>query len=172
MNQRNTTLYNVIFPIWLLWLMPQTWLAVLPLNFLIDGVVIWLAMRHFSVEDIKQNVKRAIFPVWGLGFLADFIGTALMFLPNLINPQNEGVRRWWYDNMANAVSFNPFSSIVSFLYVTLCVALTGFCIYWLNKKIGLKRAVLDDGQRKRIALALAIFTAPYLFYLPTAWFFA
>ena len=33
MNKNSIKLYNVIFPIWLLWLIPITWLVVLPANF-------------------------------------------------------------------------------------------------------------------------------------------
>jgi len=30
---------------------------------------------------------------------------------------------------------------------------------------------IPDDKKKKIALSLAVFTAPYLFYLPTAWFY-
>ena len=40
-----------------------------------------------------------------------------------------------------------------------------------NSKWCLKKANLDAGQKKKVALSLAVFTAPYLFYLPTKWFF-
>ena len=62
------------------------------------------------------------------------------------------------------------SAPFAFFWVTGCVLLTAFLIYRLNLGWCLKKADLDDGQKKKIALSLAVFTAPYLFYLPTVWF--
>jgi len=36
MKKNQVKIYNLIFPIWLLWLIPATWIVVLPANFLID----------------------------------------------------------------------------------------------------------------------------------------
>ena len=61
MNEKNIKLYNVIFPIWMLWLFPQTWLVVLPANFLVDLTVVALTMKCLKVNGIKSNVKSTIF---------------------------------------------------------------------------------------------------------------
>ena len=34
--KKEVRLYNVLFPIWLLWIFPQVWLVLLPGNLLID----------------------------------------------------------------------------------------------------------------------------------------
>lgn len=165
-------LYNVIFPIWLLWVLPVMWLFVLPANFLIDLLVLVLALRCLHVPNIRPIAKSVMLRVWLCGFAADFIGTAGMFSAGMIAFDYEtAAGKWWYDNITNAVSYQPFESIYSFLWVTVCVLLSGVCIYFLNEKFCLRRAALDARTRKRVALALAVFTAPYLFYLPTAWFF-
>lgn len=39
------------------------------------------------------------------------------------------------------------------------------------RKFCLKKAVLSDTERHRLSLALAVFTAPYLFYFPSAWIY-
>ncbi|MDU5080438.1 hypothetical protein [uncultured Tissierella sp.] len=172
MKKHSIKLYNIIFPIWFLWLIPITWIVVLPANFLIDLIVIVLTMKHLKIENIKQKAKTAIFRVWIFGFIADFIGTAAMFIPNVINfSYDTALGQWWYKNIISAVSYNPFQSIYSMLWVTVCVIITAFFIYLFNYKFCLKKSDLDDIQRKKLALSLAVFTAPYLFYLPTSWFF-
>ncbi len=170
-HRRDTTLYNVIFPVWMLWLFPLAWLAVLPANFAIDLLVVALAMQALHVPDIRRNAKAVILRVWLMGFVADLIGTALMFLVNVPAFQGTPFGTWWYENLTNAVSFNPFENVYAVLWVTLCVAVSGICIYWFNRKFCLKKAGLDERQTHRLALSLAVFTAPYLFYLPTAWFY-
>jgi hypothetical protein len=39
-------------------------------------------------------------------------------------------------------------------------------IFIYNRYIVLRKADMTDVQKRKIALSLAIFTAPYLFYLP------
>lgn len=172
MRNNNIKLYNLIFPIWLLWLIPITWIVVLPANFLIDLIVVVLTMKYLKVSDIKIKAKSVIFKVWIFGFIADFIGTAAMFLANTINFNYETeLGKWWYINISNAVSYNPFDSIYALLWVTVCMIITSFFIYLFNYKFCLKNSNLDSDQKRKIALSLAIFTAPYLFYIPTSWFF-
>lgn len=166
LEKKGCRLYNIIFPIWMLWLFPVTWIIVLPANFGIDLLVTVICFKLMHVEGIKDKLKKRIWAIWGFGFLADFIGTAVMFIPNLIDGNV-----WWINNIANPVCFNPFENIYSFLWATGCVLISGICIYFLNSRIALKNTGLEDSRIKRTALALAVFTAPYLFYLPTAWFY-
>ncbi|MDK2808206.1 MAG: hypothetical protein PWP24_941 [Clostridiales bacterium] len=119
MNQKRGKLYNVIFPIWMLWLFPMTWFAVNFINF-----------------DMQTALGRC-----------------------------------WYDNIVNPVNLNPFRSVYAVLWVTMCVVITAVFIYLFNYKFCLKKADMERKLKKKVALALAIFTAPYLFYLPTIWFY-
>lgn len=166
-SKKEIKLYNVIFPIWILWIIPITWIIVLPANFIIDLLVVVLTMKFLKVSDIRENEKAVIARVWIMGFVADFIGTLAMFMAEF-GPESS---RWWSDNITYPVSYSPFDTIFSFLWVTACVMLTAFFIYLFNSKWCLKKANLDAGQKKKVALSLAVFTAPYLFYLPTKWFF-
>lgn len=172
MKKHSIKLYNVIFPIWILWLVPITWIVVLPANFLIDLLVVVLTMKCMKLPNIKENAKAVILRVWVFGFIADFIGTAVMFLSNIIDFNYEtALGKWWHNNITNAVAYNPFESIYALTWVTLCVVITAFFIYIFNYKICLNRSTMSNKQKKVLALSLAIFTAPYLFYLPTCWFF-
>ena len=117
MKKKSIKLYNVIFPIWLLWLIPMTWVIVLPANFLIDLLVVVLTMKYLKVKEIKLNAKSVILKVWIFGFIADFIGTSAMFMANVIDFNYQtSLGKWWYNNITNAVSYNPFES----LYAIIC----------------------------------------------------
>ncbi len=164
---KHIKLYNLIFPIWILWVIPVTWIIVLPVNFIIDLLVVVLTMKFLKVKDIKQNAKTVILHVWIMGFVADFIGTIAMLLSGF-GPELDG---WWNEYIGYPVSYNQLDNIFSILWVTACVIITALFIYIFNNKWCLKKALLDDKQRKRVALSLAVFTAPYLFYLPTNLFF-
>lgn len=166
-RKKEIKLYNVIFPIWILWIIPITWIVVLPANFIVDLLVVVLSMKLMKVDNMKENAKTVILRVWIMGFVADFIGTLAMFMAEF-GPESS---KWWSDNITYPVSYSPFDTIFSFLWVTACVVITAFFIYLFNSKWCLKKAKMDDVQRKKVALSLAVFTAPYLFYLPTKWFF-
>ena len=171
MKKHSVKLYNIIFPIWLLWLVPVTWIVVLPANFIIDLLVIIITMKIMKIDDIKAKSKAVIWKVWIYGFIADFIGTAAMFMSNVIDfNYKTDFGKWWYKNITNAVSYKPFESIYSVLWVTACIIISAFFIYLLNYKLFTKVLDIDNIKKKKLALSLAVFTAPYLFYLPTIWF--
>ena len=170
--KKEIRLYNVFFPVWLLLLFyPLYWIAVLPVNFGVDLLVIVLTLRALHTEDIKTKAKKSIWKVWGFGFAADILGGILMFSTQFIGMFLEkhfpAADTWWYDNMVNSTMFNAFENIFAFLWVLLCVAFSGLLIYLFNNKIALKKAITDPAERKKLALALAIFTAPYTFFIPT-----
>ncbi|MEA4941997.1 hypothetical protein SDC9_141524 [bioreactor metagenome] len=166
MRGRGLRLYNVIFPIWLLWLVPPVCIASLVGNFLIDMLVVVLTLKHLRVELRKQLVEDVLWPVYGCGFLADLAGAALLLASQLIE-SDDG---WWYENVQYPVAYDPFANIWSFLWVTVGVAVAAVCIYWLDRKLALKNAALTETGKHKLAMSLAGFTAPYLFYLPMKWF--
>lgn len=158
MKRRDVKLYNIIFPVWLLWLFPLTWIVVLPGNFLIDLLVTVVTMKVLHVEEIKFNAKKSILYIWIFGFVSDFIGVILMFAGSTTE-------------LLSAVNSNPFENIYSFLWTAGCIILSAICIYFFNKKIALRKTALSQTEKKKLSLSLAICTAPYLFYLPTIWIY-
>ena len=46
------------------------------------------------------------------------------------------------------------------------MALAGVCIYFFDKRAMGSCELLDDRQRHVVALAMAIVTAPWLFFIP------
>lgn len=171
--KKEVRLYNMIFPIWLLWLFPMTWIVVLPANFLLDSAVVLITMKCLRLTEIKQKTRSIIFKTWLLGFAADFIGTFFMFSANLIDDRlstETAFGKWWYYNI-NAVTYSPFDNIYSISWAAICVVITAIFIYRLNYKLCFKKLEIEDALKKKLALSLAIFTAPYVFFLPTSWFY-
>ena len=61
---KDVKLYNVLFPIWMLMLIPSLWLIVLPGNFLIDSLVLLIFMHCVKLEQRKVFYKKHIFACW------------------------------------------------------------------------------------------------------------
>ena len=51
MKKREVRLYNMIIPVWLLWIFPQVWLLILPGNLLIDTAVLLCALLVLGRRD-------------------------------------------------------------------------------------------------------------------------
>lgn len=182
MKKRSVKMYNLIFPVWLL-LTPLFWPIVaclvgplvilfilVPLagNFVIDWLVCWLALRLQKVEAAWQRVRRVIVRVWLCGFAADIIGSLPLLFLMLFDCNSD----WFYQNIEYQIFYgNPFTSFWAVLYLLGCIFLAGVAIYCLNARFCLKAADLEPAQKKWAALALAVFTAPWFFLLPTSWYY-
>lgn len=160
--------YNVLFPLWFLLIFPITWLVVLPANFLIDSTVLLIILKILKEQHILECYKKIIIKVWMFGFLADFIGAGLMCLTQInIFAEESNIRDWWLQYITNPVAYNPLDNPYSFLYVVLVITLAAVFIYIFNLKFSLKNLETDIAAKKRIALSLAISTAPYILLYPS-----
>ncbi len=171
---KNIRLNNIIFPIWLIWLFPQLLIFVLPGNFIIDSLVLLITMYIMKIEYKKGIYKKTILKIWGFGFLSDIIGAVFLLIPIIIDgflDFNSSFGNWWYHYLVTPISFNPFDSIFGFIWVAIGVFIAGLFIYFFNYKFTFKEINIKDNEKKKLALSLAIFTAPYLFFLPTQLFY-
>lgn len=155
-------LYNIFFPIWMLIFFPPIILVTLPVNFIFDLAVLLLTMKFLHVEDGRKYAKAVILRVWLCGFAADLLGALLMLVP--VVPLNLG-------EPLEAVFYNPLAHAESFLWTTMCIAVSAAAIYILNYYFCLRRLSLESRLRRRLSLSLAVFTAPYLYYMPTNLFY-
>ncbi|MDK2855332.1 MAG: hypothetical protein PWQ41_1735 [Bacillota bacterium] len=76
--QRKLTLYNVIFPLWLVMFLPPFVWWVLLGNLLIDAAVILLALWVAGWRVERPALAGYILTAWCLGFLADITGALLL----------------------------------------------------------------------------------------------
>lgn len=150
-NKSNSVkLYNVVFPFWMLILFPQMWLVVFPANFIIDSLVLLIAMFMLKVEDKRQLYKQSILKIFISGMLADVIGSAFALLA-------------FY--LLKGVAEDP-----TVIYITLpAVIISAALIFAANYFITFKKA--DPTLRLRLSLTFAIATAPYTFLTPIEWMY-
>lgn len=66
------------------------------------------------------------------------------------------------------VMYNPFAHPIAFLWTLAAVAISGVCIYFFDRKILRETPALTDREAHVIALALAVVTAPWTFFIPVS----
>ena len=157
--KKETRLYNILFPLWGVYLMPIWWAIILPANFIMDSLIFIVALVIFGIPGKKEKYKKCILRIWGYGFLSDIIGAAFLFVLLAFN----------YIDMKNA--FNPLGNPTAFAFTSVGVILAGICIYYFNYNKVLILLDLEDNKRKRIAMIIAVLTTPYTMYLPSEFFF-
>lgn len=162
--KREVRIYNVLFPIWLLWLFPQVLIFVLPGNLLIDCLVLTLTLMALKHREKRLVVKQLWWKFWLFGFLADLVGAALL-LPAAFLPGVCSDAEWVYDVMG-AVMLNPFRDIRALLWVLLAVGISGVCIYLFDKRAMKACVLLTQREKHVVALAMAAVTAPWMFLIP------
>ncbi|MBQ3557571.1 MAG: hypothetical protein IJA11_07250 [Oscillospiraceae bacterium] len=160
--KRPVRLYNILLPIWLLFLLPTVWLVVLPGNLIIDCAVVFLTLLALKHTQKKAVLRHAWWRVWLLGFGSDFVGVAFllptMFLLDFL-PEP-----WRF--LLEPVMYNPFKSWLAFVVTLIAVAVAGVCIYFFDRRALRSCSALNDRQRHVVALTLAIITAPWTFFIP------
>ncbi len=148
-SKKYLRLNNILFPIWFLLFIPMTWVVVLPANFIVDSLVILITMNMIGVKFKKSMYKQSILKVWGLGFLADVIGAAFLFLT-----------MWVFELAVPGEDY---------LYLAIAVLISAIFIFIFNYNISFKG--YDKRTRFKMALSLSILTAPYTFLIPLEWIY-
>jgi len=162
MNNKGIKLYNLIFPMYMLWVMPPIIFISAILNFIIDSAVVLVTEKILKIENIFLKYKKVILKVWGFGFLADFIGALFLFT---ISGLCEGLDIPIKYN----IDYNPFGNIYALIITILGILIAGVLIFIFNKKISFKNIDITEKQKFILSLVMAIVTAPYLFLLPVTW---
>ena len=163
MNKKEVKLYNILLPIWILIFCPTwLWLILIPANYLIDRLVLRWSLG--AMPDKGAFCRKHTWKICLAGFFSDFIGAAIMFAVFLLS---SGVDSHpILEDLSYGIGFNPFSSVLALIVVLLSIAVSGQCIYLIDRKI-LKKAGLDPEQAKKSAVRLALITAPYLYLFPS-----
>lgn len=160
--RKEVKLYNLIFPMWGIYffglLFPAFLLILLPANFVVDSIMLLVLFFLLKLPEKKAIYKKTIWKTWGFGFLADILASGIFFA------FSEGLSDVFQRGNVNI--YLPYSSLPSFLFTTGAVLLAGIFIYVFQRRFVLKKLTLEEGQKKKIALGMAILTAPYLMYLP------
>jgi hypothetical protein len=163
-------LYNVIFPIWFLIFFPPIIFLTLAGNFIIDSLVILVCFFSFKLADSYENLetfyKKTILKVWIIGFLADILGAAILFIIGFWGDF------WGMSNeLISAVNYDPFSNRWAVAIIIFSMLVSATFIFLFNYRITFKNQKLEKKIRFKLALTIAIITMPWTFLLPTKWFY-
>ncbi len=147
--KKEIKLYNIFFPFWMLMMIPTMWIFVMPVNFIVDSLVLLICMKVLQIEGKKQFYKSNILKLFAFGLLSDAIGSALLFVGAYIL---------------------ELGNIGDELYLTIPgLIIAGVCIFLFDYFIALRKS--DKAVRFKIALTFAIATAPYTFLIPSSWIY-
>lgn len=149
MKKKDIRLYNVLFPMWALMSLPMLWYLVIPGNFLVDSVVLVIAMAVLKLENRRTFYKKHILAVFGFGFLADILAALPMYGALMLE-------------LGGPYCDSPLMTVP-------CTALAGVLIYVFNYYITFRKC--GPELRKRLSLTFAIATAPYTYMIPTRWLY-
>lgn len=147
--RKDIKLYNVLFPFWMLLLFPQLWLIVLPGNFLIDSLVFLISMLILNIANKKQWYKRCILKIYAFGLLADMIGSAYMLI--MIIGLNVG-----------RMGDEPYLIVPALIISAALIFVFNYAKTFRG---------FDKKTRIKLALILAVMTAPYTFLVPSSWLY-
>ncbi len=169
MTKSDNKIYNILLPIWLIIFFPSwLWLLLIPANYLIDRIVLMWSLGDMPEKGLfcrNHNWKICL-----AGFASDYAGAILLFALNqLMFGMNDDVNSF-ISKAADGLMLNPFSNVLSLVIVIAAIVLSAVCIYKLDKSI-LTKAGLDIDQAKKSAIRLAIITAPYVYLIPSEWFY-
>lgn len=162
---REVKLRNVFFPIWLFFAFPPIILISLPINFIIDSIVLLLGGKALKLKNLKTIYKKSIFKIFLFGFLSDIIGALVLLVTQFIPGE------FWYQNILAPLMFNPFHTVLSFIYCLITIVISGILIYLFNKKITFKNIDIDEKKKNKLCIIIAVFTAPFFFLIPSTIFY-
>ena len=110
--KREHKLYNVILPIWMVFLFPQLWAIIIPGNLIIDCLVLFLTLLALKHRGKGGVMKKLWWKFWLLGFAADAVGVAWMFLGFLLYLPFGSA----WDDTVGHITHNPFAHPAAFLW--------------------------------------------------------
>lgn len=168
--KRTTKLYNVIFPIWFLLFFPPVIFITFFGNYIIDSLIIIACFFAFKLADseykLKTFYKKSILKVWLYGFLADIIGGAILFALGICGD----IFGLSYE-LISAICYDPFSYPLAVMIIVGSILVSAVFIFLFNYKFVFNKHIEEERLRFKIAITLAIITAPWTFLIPTKWFY-
>ena len=148
-SKKEIRLYNVLFPIWMLLIIPTAWIAVLPANFIVDSLVLLITAKKIGILE-KGIYKKHILRVWIFGFIADLIGAGIL--------------------LGSLYIFEDFFRGDELTLTLPAMLVSAVMIFLFNYRFSFSD--IDKRSRLKMALSFAIFTAPYTFLIPISWIYS
>ncbi len=165
MKKRPFILHNVIFPFPLMpvYYAGAYWGWLIPANYAVDTLIAFLCLRKLNVPDYKHKALKISWVICLMGFLADIIGGMILVLLAFPPGWFQAVFPRFYMQVSLMFRGNNYRTGWGYLVILAVIVLTGFIIYKGDKKI--LKGITDEKTAVLTAAALAVFTAPYLFFI-------
>ena len=147
-EKRTIRLYNILFPVWMLLLVPTLWLVILPGNFIIDSLLLIISLKALKIDGIKALYKKTILKVFIFGILSDLLGSLFMLLMLFLELSETGEE----------------------LYFTIpAIIISAALIFVFDYFFSFKK--YEKTARLKLSLIFATLTAPYTFLIPMSWIY-
>ena len=148
-------------PFWFMIAVPSMWLILLPLDFIVCTVVLFLSSKLFSVGGFKDFYKKTILKALAVNLTSQIIGSLFLFL----SQGNFG--EWWYEFITTPVALNPLDNVYALVFTVAGIAVAGIASYFFHRKITLAKLDLSEKLLRSTALTLAVLTLPTMYLLPS-----
>ncbi|MEB3073079.1 hypothetical protein [Parvimonas sp. C2] len=159
-------------PIWFFWVFPVSWIAIIPITAILCSIVIYISMYRLKINDCFSIFVKTIIKLTCFNFLCDLIVIVFIYLGGFgiesITSTNPEFYHWYKNIFLNALQRNPFSNVFSLLFLSSIILLVRIINYQLNKRFTFSKLDIEEENKKKLALSIAIFTAPYIFFLTTS----
>lgn len=156
---KNNKMYSIVFPIWSLLIYPIVWIAILPINVVIDTIVLLIGFKYLKINNAFEKYKKVIINVWLFGILSVIIGSLVLLIPF-------GNAGSVYSKISSGIIWSPYENVAYILSIVLAILISMILIYIFNYRVSFKKVGLERKKAKKLALLLAIFTAPWMLLCP------
>ncbi len=148
-------------PIWFMLSSPALWLIVLPFDFLMSTLMLWISNKFFRAADFRELFRKSILKVWLVCFVGQMVGSMLLFI-------SQGYfGEWWYEYITTPVAMNPLDNTYSLVFTILCIAGSGVFVFLLDRSFSFRYVSAAADAKRKVALGLALLTLPMVYFLPS-----
>jgi RsiW-degrading membrane proteinase PrsW (M82 family) len=152
--RKKYVLYDLIFPFWLMMFMPVFVFVTLLGNYLIDSIVLILALRYYHELRKGKELWFFITKAWFFGLLADLCAVLVLL---------------FFTFQGDDHMYTIWDSPRTILEYLLAILIAGTLIVFFNYR-NCRNACIPKETSWRIAFVMGILTAPWSFLLPTSLF--
>lgn len=158
--------YSLVFPFGLIILIPRTLLLFVIISFILVSLAYLIGYKLIKKDNFISSYKENILKIFIIGLIVDIAGFLDLSLPRLLSG-NEFIN----NNLVLPILYNPFSNVISLIYISIIIILSGYLIYLANKMFVFEKLNFDKKESNTLAIIIALLTAPYLMLIPTTLFY-
>jgi len=153
--------------LWPLWVIPIFWIFIIPIIAVLCSIVMYISMLYLKMKDCSKIIRKTIIKVTCFSFLCDLMAVGIIiliayFVGKITNLTSNYYN--WYNSFDDALGTKPLDNIFAILTLGVSILLSRIINYKLNKRYTFSKLDIEEENKKKLALAIAIFTAPYIFF--------